>query len=109
MSSTVNKISDENKRKMELTLAQISKRSLPSTSSSSSSVAATSKVSATGTTGTDQDRVEVEVADVKPSLDRSREKGDIDEEGNKTKSNKITRAHYENKKNYRKKSSRTFV
>ena len=83
MSSTVNKISDENKRKMELTLAQISKRSLPSTSSSSSSVAATSKVSATGTTGTDKDGVEV--ADVKPSLDRTREKGDIDEEGKKTK------------------------
>ena len=46
--------------------------------------------------------VEVEVADVKPSLDRSREKGDIDEEGKKTKSNKMTRVHYENKKNYEK-------
>ena len=79
MASAVNKISDENKRKMELTLAQISKRSL-SSSSSSSSVPITAKGPAASTSGTDEDRLEV--ADAKQSLERGREKGgDVEEEG----------------------------
>ena len=80
MVSAVNKISDENKRKMELTLAQISRGSLSSSSSSSSSVPITAKGPAASTSGTDEDRLEV--ADAKQSLERGREKGgNVEEEG----------------------------